>query len=106
LAPGVILEVAFTPGSLAEGQLLFSGNLQTILVGGEGDFRVDNLCINPTPQACSIENLTLEASPCNPNNVFEVELDFDYSGTSDSFKLVINNLISSQYYAYADLPSR
>ena len=104
LAPGVILEVVFTPGSLTEGQLLFSGNLQTILVGGEGDFRVDNLCINPTPQECSIENLTLTATPCNPNNVFEVVLDFDYSGTSDSFKLVLNNILNSQYYAYADLP--
>jgi hypothetical protein len=103
LAPGITVEVEYNPGSTAEGQLLFSGNVQSLLIGGEGDFRVDNLCINPTA-TCEISNLVVEASPCNPNNVFEVFLDFDYTGTSDSFELYLNGNATGQYYAYADLP--
>jgi len=103
LAPGITVQVVYNMGSITEGQLLFTGNIQSLLVGGQGDFRVDNLCINPT-EICEIENLTLEALPCNPNNEFSVELDFDFSGsTSDTFRLLIGNNLEG-YYAYDDLP--
>ena len=102
LAPGITVQVVFDNNSMTEGQLIFTGNVQTLLVGGEGDFRIDNLCINPTA-ACDISDLIVEASPCNPNNVFSVDLDFNYTGTSDTFKLSVNDEIYG-YYSYDDLP--
>jgi hypothetical protein len=100
LAPGITVQVVYTSGN--EGQMTFIGNLQSLLIGGEGDFRIDNLCINPT-QECMLDNLVVEASPCNPNNVFTIDLDFDYFNTTDTFGLNIGNQFEG-YFAYADLP--
>ncbi|MCG8329386.1 MAG: T9SS type A sorting domain-containing protein [Chitinophagales bacterium] len=102
LAPGITVQVVFDNNSMTEGQLIFTGNVQTLLVGGEGDFRIDNLCINPTA-ACDITDLVVEASPCNPNNVFSVDLDFNHVGTSDTFMLSIDGDMYG-YYSYDDLP--
>jgi len=103
LAPGVQLEVVFEENSLNEGQLIFTGdNLQALLIGGLSDLSIDNFCINPQPP-CPIENFTVEASDCNPNNVFDVTIDFDYAGSpDDTIKLYTNG--NYQPYAAGDFP--
>ena len=79
LAPGVDLEVTYTNNSMTEGELLFTGNIQSLLIGGASGLSMDNMCINPEPP-CPIDNLTVSAGDCNPNGVFEVTVDFDYAG--------------------------
>ncbi|HMQ48415.1 MAG TPA: T9SS type A sorting domain-containing protein [Saprospiraceae bacterium] len=104
LAPGITLDIIFNNASGSEGQLIFTGNVQSLLIGGQGDFRIDNLCINPTPQECLLSNLSLNPQPCTPNGIFYLEVDFDYAHTaSDSFQ-VWHSLGGVQEHAYADLP--
>lgn len=104
LAPGVTLEVNFNSANSTEGQLVFAGNLQSLLIGGESGLYLDNFCINPQP-SCVLGELTVEAGPCNPNGVFTVNLALDgYTGTADSFALWINGNDTGQRQAYTDMP--
>ena len=79
LAPGVTLEVVPDNNTNTSGQLVFEGNIQTLLMGGVAGLHLDNLCINPEPP-CPLSGLTVEAGGCNPNGVFQVILDVDYAG--------------------------
>ena len=99
IAPGVDLEIIYTGDEPFAGSATVTGNLTTLLLGGVA-LSVDNLCINPS---CSIDNLSLEATPCNNNNQFEVKLDFDYEYVSENFELWINGNAAS-IHEYADVP--
>lgn len=104
LAPGVTLEVNFNSANSTEGQFVFAGNLQSLLIGGETGLYLDNFCVNPQPN-CELGELTVEAGPCNPNGVFTVNLALDgYTGTADSFALWINGNDTGQRRAYTDMP--
>lgn len=105
LSPGVTLEVAFKPGSATEGQLIFRGNIESLLIGGSGDFRIDNFCVNPQPEPCELSNLHIRPLPCNAVSptTFFVEVDFDYQGVSDSFA-VFSDGGEEGHYAYSSLP--
>jgi type IX secretion system substrate protein len=58
------------------------------------------LCDNSGP--CAITDLIVEAYDCDPNGQFLVDLDFNYTGTSDSFS-VVGNGMNYGTFAYADL---
>ncbi|MCB0582023.1 MAG: hypothetical protein KDD10_22280, partial [Phaeodactylibacter sp.] len=59
LAPGITLRVVFDNTSATEGQLIFVGNIQTLLIGGAGDFRIDNLCVNPVALPCRLAGMSI-----------------------------------------------
>ncbi|MCB0554207.1 MAG: hypothetical protein KDD02_11700, partial [Phaeodactylibacter sp.] len=105
LAPTVTLQVVFNPGSATEGQLIFRGDVQSLLIGGGGDFRIDNFCINPIQEPCELSNLDISPLPCtsvDPDNFFAA-VDFDYQGVSDSFE-IISDGGAGGHFAYSDLP--
>lgn len=61
-----------------------------------------NPCFVPT-NTCSIDSLTAEVISCD-STLFDVEINFVYSGSvSDSFKIVGNGN-NYGFYAYSDLP--
>ncbi|MCB0572281.1 MAG: T9SS type A sorting domain-containing protein [Phaeodactylibacter sp.] len=105
LSPTVTLKVAFNPGSATEGQLCFIGDIESLLIGGSGDFRIDNFCINPITVPCELSNLSITPQPCNSTDpaTFYAEADFDYQGVSDSFELFSDGSAGG-HYAYSDLP--
>ncbi|MCB0567949.1 MAG: hypothetical protein KDD01_26555, partial [Phaeodactylibacter sp.] len=102
LAPGITLRVVFDAASDREGQLIFYGNVQSLLIGGDGDFRIDNLCVNPQPEPCRMGNMAIELGPCNADGGFLATIDFEHQGTSDSFNLFGPG--ADGHFAYADLP--
>ncbi|MCB0584237.1 MAG: hypothetical protein KDD06_02750, partial [Phaeodactylibacter sp.] len=102
IAPGITLRVVFDASSANEGQLIFNGNVQSLLIGGGGDFRIDNLCVNPVAEPCSMDNMVVELGPCNNDGTFSATIDFDYQGTADSFILAGSGVLGT--FAYADLP--
>ncbi|MCO6491575.1 MAG: T9SS type A sorting domain-containing protein [Phaeodactylibacter sp.] len=102
LAPGITLRVVFDNTSATEGQLIFAGNIQTLLIGGAGDFRIDNLCVNPVALPCRLAGMSIELGPCEDTIGFNATINFDYQGTSDSFSLFGPGVQGN--YAYADLP--
>lgn len=102
LAPGITLLVSFDASSANEGQLTFVGDIQSLLIGGAGDFRIDNLCVNPVTEPCRLGNMTVGLGPCNDDGSFPATIDFDYQGASDSFTL--DWLYGQQNFAYSDLP--
>lgn len=53
--------------------------------------------------SCEIGEIHIMKSLCNDNHLFYVKIDFDYSGTSDSFTLKGNGH-NYGTFAYADLP--
>ncbi|NBC07469.1 MAG: hypothetical protein GVY26_09780, partial [Bacteroidetes bacterium] len=102
LAPGVELEVTYTNNSMTEGELLFTGNIQSLLIGGANGLSIDNVCVNPPPP-CPIDNFALEVGECNPNGVFDLTIDFDYAGLpSDTVVLLVNG--DEQLYVAGDFP--
>ncbi|MCB9041429.1 MAG: T9SS type A sorting domain-containing protein [Lewinellaceae bacterium] len=102
LAPGITLRVVFDGSGTTEGQLIFSGNVQSLLIGGAGDFRIDNLCVNPVQEPCRMGNMAIELGPCNSDGTFLATINFDYQGTSDSFQLFGPGVQGN--YSYTDLP--
>ncbi|MCB0550128.1 MAG: T9SS type A sorting domain-containing protein [Phaeodactylibacter sp.] len=102
LAPGITLRVVFDSSSGREGQLIFYGNVQSLLIGGAGDFRIDNLCVNPEPEPCRMGNMAIELGPCDSDGNFMATIDFGHQGTSDSFNLSGPGV--DGHYAYTDLP--
>ena len=74
------------------------------------------VCINDNPNCCAtygidfpictnncvITDLIVEAHDCDPNDNFLVDLDFNYTGTSDSFS-VVGNAMNYGNFAYTDL---
>jgi hypothetical protein len=105
LAPTATLEVAFNAPNATEGQLIFRGALQSLLLGGSGDFRLDNLCLNPQesePEPCALSGLSIRPLPCGITGDLFVEIDFDYQGVSDSFSLFSDAGAST--HAYGALP--
>ena len=53
---------------------------------------------------CNLENLVISNFTCdNANSMFNAELDFDWSNSSDSFSVHANN-IDIGNYAYLDIP--
>ncbi len=105
LSPAVTLQVVFNPGSATEGQLIFRGDIESLLIGGNGDFRIDNFCVNPQPEPCELSNLHIRPLPCNAVSptTFFVEVDFDYQGVSDSFA-VFSDGGAEGHFAYSSLP--
>lgn len=102
LAPGVTLEVVPDNNINSSGQLVFEGNVQSLLIGGVSGLHIDNVCINPPPP-CPIQNFTVAAGDCNPNGVFEVVIDIEYNGLpSDTLKLFTNG--NYQLYAAGEFP--
>jgi hypothetical protein len=96
---GVVqLEVVFETN--ASGQLIFTGNIEQLLVGGQ-NLGIDNVC--PTiSEDCIIENLIAEATDCE-NGEFYIDINFDHANTTGSFALWQNgNEIG--LYSYSDLP--
>jgi hypothetical protein len=105
LAPTATLEVAFHAPNATEGQLIFRGAIQSLLIGGSGDLRIDNLCINPIapePELCELSNLSIQPVPCGISGSLFVQLNFDYQGVSDSFALASD--FGAAIYAYSSLP--
>jgi hypothetical protein len=102
LAPGVTLEVVYENNSMSEGQLIFAGNIQTLLIGGASGLSIDNLCVNPEPP-CPLGELTVEAGDCNQNDEFQAILDLDYTGSpSDTLILSVNG--NENYHLAGDFP--
>ncbi|MBK8955832.1 MAG: hypothetical protein IPM34_09765 [Saprospiraceae bacterium] len=56
-------------------------------------------------QNCEINNLVVERTPCNSDNQFYAVLNFNYSGTSDCFK-VAGNGKNYGLFKYSQLPVR
>lgn len=103
LAPGATVRVAFDASGDREGRLTFYGDIQSLLIGGAGDFRIDNLCVNPRPPVpCRMGNMAIELGPCDSDGNFLATIGFDHQGTSDSFNLFGPG--ADGQYAYADLP--
>lgn len=93
LAPGITLEVVPENNTNSSGQLIFEGNVQSLLIGGVSGLHIDNVCINPEPP-CLLSDLTVEAGDCNPNGVFQVILDVEYAGApTDTLLLSIDGTI-------------
>ncbi len=102
LAPGVTLEVIPDNNINSSGQLIFEGNIQSLLIGGVSGLHMDNVCINPPPP-CDLQELIVEAGDCNPNGVFEVSIDIEYDGLpTDTLQLFTNG--NYQLYAAGDFP--
>ena len=59
IGPDINMDISFTSNSGNQGVATITGNLVTLLIGGDA-IRIDNLCINPS---CNIENLTVEGRP-------------------------------------------
>ncbi len=92
LAPGVTLEVVPDNNINSSGQLVFEGNVQSLLIGGVSGLHIDNVCINPPPP-CLLSNLAVEATDCNPNGVFQVILDVEYAGApTDTLLLSVDGM--------------
>lgn len=103
LAPGINLRVVFDSSAGGEGRLVFYGNIQSLLIGGAGDFRIDNLCVNPRPPVpCRMGNMAIELGPCDSDGNFQATIDFGYQGTSDSFRLFGPGVDGN--FAYTSLP--
>lgn len=102
LAPGVTLEVVPDNNINSSGQLIFEGNVQSLLIGGVSGLHIDNVCINPPPP-CALQELIVQAGDCNPNGVFEVTIDIEYDGLpTDTLQLFTNG--NYQLYAAGDFP--
>lgn len=102
LTPGVTLEVVPDNNINSSGQLIFEGNVQSLLIGGVSGLHIDNVCINPPPP-CDLLELIVEAGDCNPNGVFEVTIDIEYDGLpTDTLQLFTNG--NYQLYAAGDFP--
>jgi hypothetical protein len=102
LAPGVTLEVVPGNNTGSTGQLLFEGNIQSLLIGGVSGLHIDNVCINPPPP-CGLQELIVDANDCDPNGVFGVNIDIEYDGLpSDTLKLFTNG--NYQLYTALEFP--
>ena len=100
LGNGVIAKVEVSANGI--GKVTLKGNILTLLIGG-GNLRVDNMCINRTPE-CEIYDIVAEVVECDEREgLFAVELDFKYENVSDEFVLWLNNG-NPRTYRYADLP--
>ena len=96
------LEVVPDNNINSSGQLIFEGNVQSLLIGGVSGLHIDNVCINPPPP-CDLQELIVEAGDCNPNGVFEVTIDIEYDGLpTDTLQLFTNG--NYQLYAAGDFP--
>lgn len=99
IGPGVNMEISYDEDNPMMGTITFSGSIYTLLIGGNA-LQIDNICADPN---CSIENLVVTASPCDEDNQFYIELDFEYAFVSDTFALWLNGNEAS-FHDYSDLP--
>ncbi|MBV6653179.1 MAG: hypothetical protein KI786_05455, partial [Mameliella sp.] len=84
------------------GQLVFEGNVQSLLIGGVSGLNIDNVCINPS-EPCGLTDMFVVAGICNPNGVFDVTVGIEYDGEpTDTLKLFTNG--NYQYYLAGDFP--
>ena len=101
LGNGVELEIIWDNNDGSQGQMIFHGNIQTLMIGGD-QLALDNLCLN-TRKACEIGDLVLEAGDCQADGSFYIKLDFDYKNTSNYF-IVKENGQGIAKFAYDELP--
>ena len=65
------------------------------------DIGIGEVCCGEGP--CEIGELSVEIGDCNPNDIFYMFLNFEYSGVSELFQVQGNGVVYGQY-SYNDLP--
>ncbi|MCI5081755.1 MAG: hypothetical protein MRY78_08690, partial [Saprospiraceae bacterium] len=99
---GVTISVQTNSENPNIGELCLSGNIQTLTIGGQ-EFGLDALCFFLSNE-CDISNIEITPQPCNPNNIFYADVQFDYANVnSDGFTIFGNGQNYGQY-AYHELP--
>lgn len=102
LGNGVAVEIVLQSNDRQQGSMIFSGNIQALLIGGEA-LAIDNLCINQEELPCEIGDLQLEPTECDENGQFYLNLNFRYKNTSDYF-IVAGANNTRERFAYKELP--
>jgi hypothetical protein len=104
IAPGVTLSVFLNNASnFPTGTVCLSGTIETLLVGGQ-ELAIDNVCFVTSPDSdCEILEFTAEAMPCNDDDGFMVEIDFEHEGSGSIFLLKVNGEFYGQF-PYSELP--
>ncbi|HKK75013.1 MAG TPA: T9SS type A sorting domain-containing protein [Saprospiraceae bacterium] len=102
LGNGVAVEIVLKSNDRQQGSMIFSGNIQALLIGGEA-LAIDNLCVNREEPPCEIDDLQLEPTECDENGQFYLKLNFRYKNTSDYF-IVAGANNTRERFAYKELP--
>ncbi|MEN0005433.1 MAG: T9SS type A sorting domain-containing protein [Bacteroidota bacterium] len=94
----VELEVIFENDS--SGQLLFSGAIETLTIGGQS-LGVDNICTTVSEE-CELGDIQLDFV-CQDDELYDLIINFDYQNVSEQFILNGPGNFSGTYN-YTDLP--
>ncbi|MEM9920803.1 MAG: T9SS type A sorting domain-containing protein [Bacteroidota bacterium] len=88
------------------GHMTITGpSFYSVSVGFGGESAIDNLCYGGLANTCHIHTVTAEATPCTADDLYFVDVDAVYFGTSDSVNIQGNG-IDYGFFAYEDLPVR
>lgn len=104
--PGITIEIETDPTDPipVHGYLHITGNIETLLLGGQ-EFVIDNVCFTTQPQQnCEIFDLVVESSPCNADGLFFIDLEFQYANVGDGGFLVLVNNQEFGPFSYNELP--
>ena len=102
--PNVSIDVVTTPFALIAGYVTLTGNIESLLIGGQ-ELIIDNICfVTATQPACEIFDLVVEPQPCTPNGVFFVDLDFQYQNVGSNGFSVHGNGNDYGVFGYDELP--
>jgi hypothetical protein len=102
IAPGVTLTVspASNPGTIPTqtGTVCLSGNIQSLLIGGQ-EFFIDNVCYTQNTPPCPALNLQITPLPCTPNGIFYASVNpgLPVNNLTTTYRLYVNGELRGTY---------
>ncbi|GAB5553541.1 MAG: hypothetical protein Sapg2KO_31320 [Saprospiraceae bacterium] len=93
--PATKIEIIPSANDRTKGTICLIGAVKSVLIGGQ-EFTLDNFCVyfDDVLPVCSITDLKVHPSPCTPNGIFYMDLDFNYSEeNSGAYKVIVNNQV-------------